>query len=293
MNGAVFQLGPLAINGQLLALLLAFLGFYLGLRLWLRSAEEEEAKQIDEWTWNAGAGAIIIWKFGELLLQPAILANGLTALIMPGSQRSAWLALGWVVIYLLWKWRRSRISAVLQALDAWLFAAVIGMAVYAGWSMELGRPTNAPIGWEPAGLSTGYHPIFLYQVVFGLAMAGVLFRWRGRSRGEVFGWGMAAAGAGSMIISFFAIQGSAHAVFVGLSYAQWKFAGMMLGGLFWIRIALPALKHNKSGKEMIVMSNNQSNNSKAQQEHERENKEQRDFTMGVDKKLSGPNRPAE
>lgn len=292
MKDASYQWGPLAINGSLLLMLLAVLSFYLGMRFWLRG-QSEIANQVNEWTWNAGAGAIILWKFGELLLQPSLLAKGWTALMMPGSQRSIWLAIAWMILYVLWTWRKSTRSVVFRALDAWTFASLIGLSVYSACSLELGRPAEGWIGWNPEGLVERYHPIFAYRAAVGLIIAGMLYRWGRSKQGDVFGWGLAAAGAGGMIISLFAAHASTSLVYGGLSPAQWLFVAMMIGGLLWVRIVLPSSKHTKGEKEMIVMANNRSNDSKAQQEHERENKEQRENAMGVDKRLSGPNRPAE
>ncbi|GEM_PF-3244551 len=294
MQHAALQWGPLAVNGQLLMLLLAFLAFYFGMRLWLRG-KGEEAEFIRDWTGNAGVGALLIWKFAELLMQPSLLTKGFSALMMPGSQRSAWLAIAWVIAYVLWTWRKRSRSTVLLAMDTWTFAAVIGFVVYSGLSLELGRPTDSLIGWEEEGLTARYHPIFLYKAVLGIIIASLLYRWKWQNRGVVFGSGMLAAGAGGMIISFFTMQVEAKTVYAGLALDQWQSVALMLAGMFWLRIALPVLSNNKSGKEMMVMPNNPSNNSKEQEAHEQANKEQRgrDFAMGVDKKLSGPNRPAE
>lgn len=295
----VLQLGPLQLQGKLVAMLLACaLGIWLIRRAARLSREQKEqvqgdsleAKSIDDIVFNGGIIVLLTWKFGVIISQPSLLwTSPLKLLMVTGSSTEiAWGAL-LAGVYMYYQLRKHRIP-LYYFLDLCVVGVTASIFLYCALIPAYGMPTKLPWGVSVHGAVSRYHPYLAYaalllapylvwQVVF--AVRRVNF-----GRGLVWKYSLIYGGAAGMLASFFA---ATRPVLFYLSLWQLIFLFMLVVGML-----LPALAHNTGRRELSAMSQN---DSKTQIQQEQQNQEREKNTSSgkegfVDKKLDGPNRPS-
>ncbi|SDO68010.1 Prolipoprotein diacylglyceryl transferase [Paenibacillus sp. yr247] len=291
----VLQIGPLQLQGRLLALLLACA---LGIWLMRRSTQRlpydtqiEKAKLIDELIFNGVIIVLLTWRLGIIVTQPSLVwTNPLKLLMVSGSATEIALGLLLACGYMYYQIRKHRISlfivldvlAIGLSASAFLFCALIP---------AYGLPTNLSWGISVEGTISRFHP---YHAYVSLLLVPLLI-WQQITetrkltigQGILFKNSLFYGGASGMLASFFAASKSTP---LYLSFPQLLFLFMLVFGML-----LGALTHNTSRKELSIMSQN---DSKMQVQQEQQNKEREKAAAPkgkegfVDKKLDGPNRPS-
>jgi prolipoprotein diacylglyceryltransferase len=287
----VLQIGPLQLQGRLLALLLAcVVGLWL-IRRQVRQSQDEIKLPIDDIIFNAAIIVVLTWKFGIVLTQPSILWTQPTKLLMiSGSNTEMMFGLLFALIYGFFQLRKRRIPLILF-LDVLASGLTVSFFLYIALIPEYGLPTTLPWGIGVEGTVSRFHPYHMYLalllVPFLIWQQFIQPRAKTLGSGKLLKYSMLYVGAAGMLASFFADPGRAV---VYLSWHQLIFLFMLVIGML-----LRPMVHNTSRRELSQMSQN---DSKTQIEQEKQNKEHQKFssTSGkegfVDKKLDGPNRPS-
>ncbi|MDU0204975.1 prolipoprotein diacylglyceryl transferase family protein [Paenibacillus sp. MAH-36] len=291
----VFQLGPLQLQGKLVAVLLACaVGLWLIRRAARQLSSREEAtmtKPIDDIVFAGAIIVLIAWKLGVIVTQPSLLwTSPLKLLMVVGSSTEIMLGLLLAAVYMYVQIRKQRISlyVFLDILATGLTAAVF---VYCALVPAYGLPTTWPWGISVEGTISRFHPFHAYVSLLLLPLLIWQIGYEGRrnryGNGILLKYSLMYGGAVGMLASFFA---AAKPELLYLSMAQLIFLFMLVIGML-----LPALAHNTGRRELSAMSQN---DSKTQIQQEQQNKEREKSQSGagkegfVDKKLDGPNRPS-
>ncbi|BFT69012.1 prolipoprotein diacylglyceryl transferase family protein [Paenibacillus sp. P36] len=291
----VFQLGPLQLQGKLVAVLLACaIGLWLIRRAARQVRSGEEASMTKSMDDIVFAGAIIVliaWKLGIIFTQPSILwTSPLKLLMVVGSSTEIMLGLLLAAVYMYVQIRKQRIPlyVFLDILATGLTAAVF---VYCALIPGYGLPTTWPWGIRVEGTISRFHPFHAYVSLLLLPLLiwqiGYEERRNRFGSGILLKYSLMYGGAVGMFASFFAAE---KPELLYLSLAQLIFLFMIVVGML-----LPALAHNTGRRELSAMSQN---DSKTQIQQEQQNKEREKSQSGagkegfVDKKLDGPNRPS-
>lgn len=169
---SAFQLGPMYVNGAVLAHIIAGVAALLVLRLWMRKRKEETGHAIDILS-NALIGIVVCWKFGWALFKPSLLwEEPSNILLLSGSAREVWLGIAVALLYGIWTVMKRWVSWRVL-LDVGTLASLVYISVQSLLSLEYGAETSMPWGISPVYEGLSYHPVHLYR---GIATA-LLLTW--------------------------------------------------------------------------------------------------------------------
>ncbi|GFR37972.1 hypothetical protein PRECH8_12680 [Insulibacter thermoxylanivorax] len=297
----IIQLWSFLIQMKLLVLILSIAASYFVIRWRLvrLKAEEKTIRKLLDHFISAAIIAILVWKFTPILQSPSLLwTRPFSVLKYTGGTLGVFLGIAAGLIYYIWSTRK--IGAL--ALDALALGAVVTWGIYRLMFWEYGITTEMPWG---IALSDGYyryHPVNIYAALIALAL--VLYAQYATRSGR---WGtgtiardlLAGLGLGWFVISFF----ERGEVYLLLTLNQWVQLLLIAVGMalpYVVRRAgliqkAPA-EHTNGGKEMMDMVKETSNSSVEQRKQAQENRQEgREYKAPnqIDKKLDGPNRPAE
>lgn len=291
----VFQLGPLQLQGKLVALLLACaVGLWLirrAARQWGSREETSMTKPLDDIVFVGAIIVLLTWKFGVIFTQPSLLwTSPLKLLMVVGSGTEIVLGVLLAFVYMYVQIRKQRIPLYVF-LDIFVTGLAAGIFIYCALVPAYGLPTTWPWGISVKGTISRFHP---YNAYISLLLVPLLIwqvGYEGRRNrfgsGILLKYSLMYGGAAGMLASFFA---ATKPELLYLSIAQLIFLFMLVVGML-----LPALAHNTGRRELSAMSQN---DSKTQIQQEQQNKEREKAQSGtgkegfVDKKLDGPNRPS-
>lgn len=291
----VLQIGPLQLQGRLLALLLACaLGLWLMRRQTKRLDKDNQtaiAQPIDDVIFNGAIIVLLTWKLGVILTQPSLLwTNPMKLLMVAGSSTEIKLGLVLACIYIYYQIRKYRIP-LLFLLDILTIGLTAATFIFYVLVPAYGLPTTQPWGIGVEGTVSRFHP---YNVYVSLLLVPLLIwqqfvetRKMMFRQGILLKYSLLYGGGVGMMASYFA---ATESTVLYLSIPQLFFLFILVIGML-----LPTLAHNTSRRELIAMSQN---DSKTQIEQEKQNKERQNATSTtgkegfVDKKLDGPNRPS-
>lgn len=291
----VLQIGPLQLQGRLLALLLACaLGLWLIRRVTQRLLNDTQiviAKPIEDLIFNSAIIVLLTWKLGVIVTQPSLLWNNPLKLLMV-SGSSTEIALGVLIacMYMYYQIRKYRIPLFL-VLDVFTLGVIAAVCVFCALIPAYGLPTTVPWGIGVEGTVSNFHP---YHAYFSLLLVPLLIwqhviepRKKTLGQGVLLKYSLLYGGASGMLTSFFV---ASKPTIIYLSLAQLLFLFMLIIGMLF-----PVLTHNTSRKELSAMSQNDSK-MQVQQEQQNQEREKAATPAGkegfVDKKLDGPNRPS-
>ncbi|CAN7194376.1 hypothetical protein LJR153_000501 [Paenibacillus sp. LjRoot153] len=302
----VVSIGPLQLQGQLIALLLACVfGFWLMrrvLRQWnqaeLEVPEGAEVpndarvavKGLDDLILNGVLIVFFTWRLGGLLTQPSLLwESPMKLLLTAGSKMEIVVGIVLAYIYLSYQVRKHGI-AWRVLLDMLAIGAASAVFLYAALTPVFGLPTLLPWGIGVEGTVSRFHPHHAYLAILLLPLLVWQQLWTARST-TVLGSGkllkdtLFYGGAAGMVASYFALS---EPTAVYLTLEQLMNLLMLIIGM-----NLPILSHTTGRRELIDMSQN---DSKTQIQQEQQNQERAKSPASkegyVDKKLDGPNRPS-
>lgn len=293
----ILQIGPLQLQGRLVALLIACaLGFWFIRRVTQRldkdtPSESVLSKPIEDLIFNGAIIVFMTWRLGIIVTQPSLLwTNPLKLLLVSGSSTEIALGLLVACIYMYIQMHKHRIPLFL-VLDVLTIGVTAAACLFYALIPAYGLPTTLPWGIGYEDTVTRFHPSHAYAALLLVPV----FIWQHRvetrkkslGQGVLFKYSLLFGGMSGMIASFFAAD---ETTLLYLSLPQAGFLFMLVIGML-----LPALTHNTSRKELYAMSQN---DSKTQIQQEQQNKEREKKTTPVskegfvDKKLDGPNRPS-
>jgi prolipoprotein diacylglyceryltransferase len=228
MLDPIIQLGPFTIPVYLLALAASFF-----IAMWLMRRDMDRAgangKQIVDILWTAFVIAILVYRFGGMLLNPLeVLRSPFQAFMAVPAPYMAWVGILAGVMYAGWNiYKSGQWQAVgwLRLLNGMMPSLLVGLAVYQLFTADLGKPTQLPWGIEVG--QTAYHPLHVYRglalLVIGLALRS------GKLQPEFrFGWALFGGGVAVMIMSFAAFP---DVKWAGLTGEQWIAVAASLVGL--------------------------------------------------------------
>jgi hypothetical protein len=277
-------IGPLLMNGSVLARIAAGIGAWLIVRRW---ANKHGYGAVSEILGNLFFIVVIFWRFGWIIFDPSVIREApQTLLVMSGSTREVWIGLIVGSVYAANASRRRGIPRRVW-LDAGVLAGLCYAAIQSALDVEYGRVTSMPWGLRPAIDGFRYHPVHLYRAALLAAAIFWLLRrpWR-PGFGHYAAGGVLYYGVAVLAVSFF--DREAPLLFM-LTYDQIIAVTAILIGYAWSSRRIL----NKEGSERAVHESTL--NSKAQQRQAKQNeqraKQEKDSI--IDKKLDGPNRPAE
>ncbi|KRE68780.1 prolipoprotein diacylglyceryl transferase family protein [Paenibacillus sp. Soil750] len=295
----VVQIGPLQLQGQLVALLLAcVLGFWLMRRVvrqWNRvelegpDTDRRAVKGMDDLILNSVLIVFFTWRLGSLLTQPSLLwESPMKLLLTAGSRMEIVVGIVLAYIYLTYQVRKHGI-AWRVLLDMLAIGAASAVFLYAALTPSFGLPTQLPWGIGVEGTVSRFHPHHAYLAILLVPLLVWQQLWTVRST-TVLGTGkllkitLFYCGAAGMVASFFAL---AEPTALYLTPGQLLNLLMMIIGM-----NLPVLSHTTGRRELMDMSQNDSK-TQIQQEQQNQQRDKKPASKeGYDKKLDGPNRPS-
>lgn len=286
------QIGPLYLNWSLLSLLVSAAAGYTAVGYIMRSSKWKQSG-ISDLLMSSLAIGLLVWKLSPFLFEPSSLWRAPLKVIMSqGGTLEAVIGMVAAGTYLLLGTYRRGLPLKLPA-DSIAYGAAVFLAVHGllgGW--EYGKRTDLPWGIVLKDPDFSYHPVNVYEILIGAVLAVIYIRGRmkpgdGRAGRSFFLYG----GIGLFAISLFEAKGAVSFLFTG---KQWGYVLMMGIGLFfsWLYILWETYLERRQSRVA-------NNDSKAQQEHERENEQAAKEAAAMngedhfDKRLDGPNRPAE
>jgi len=240
----------------------------------------------------------LVWKLTPMLMNPSLLwTRPLSLLSYTGGAPG--LALG-IACGLAYGGLALRRHGLLQplALDVLAFAALITCIPYRFLFWEYGLVTELPWGIKLTDSLIRYHPVNLYAGLIGLVVLIYVMLLNSDK------WGTAsvardifiALGMGWFVVTY----ADRSAPIFMLSLQQWLLLALVACG-----VAMPSLarliqkaagEHTTGGKEMMDVVKETASSSPAQRKQAEANREEgraHQASQPVDKKLDGPNRPAE
>ena len=278
------SIGPLLMNGSVLARIAAGLGAWLIVRRW---ATKHGYGAMSEILGNLFLIVVIFWRFGWIIFDPAVIWEApRTLLVMSGSTREVWTGLLVGLVYAAYASRRRGIPWRVW-LDAGVLAGLCYAAIQSALAVEYGRVTSMPWGLRPVIDGFRYHPVHLYRAA--LLAAAILMLLRSHwplGIGHYAARGVLYYGLAVLAVSFFDREAP---LVLMLTYDQIIAVLAILIGYAWSSRRIL----NQEGSDRAVHESTL--NSKAQQQQAKQNEQrakQGKDTI-IDKKLDGPNRPAE
>lgn len=295
----VVQIGPLQLQGQLVALLLAcVLGFWLMRRVvrqWNRvelevpDTDRAVAKGLDDLILNSVLIVFFTWRLGSLLTQPSLLWESPMKLLMTAGSKME-IVVGIVLAYIYLTYQVRKHGIVWRVLlDMLAIGAASAMFLYAALMPSFGLPTLLPWGIGVEGTVSRFHPHHAYLAILLVPLLVWQQLWTARST-TVLGTGkllkitLFYGGAAGMIASYFAL---AEPTAVYLTPVQLLNLLMLIIGM-----NLPILSHTTGRRELMDMSQNDSKTQIQQEQQNQERDKKPASKEGYDKKLDGPNRPS-
>jgi hypothetical protein len=297
----VIQIGPLQLQGTLVALLLACVFGYMLMRRaiqqWSREDQIEPisddrvvVKGIEDLLLNSALIVFFTWRLGSLLTQPSLLwESPMKLLLTTGSNMEVVVGLVLAYIYLTYQMRKQGFEWR-PLLDVLAIGAAAAVFLYATLTPTFGLLTTLPWGIGVEGTVSRFHPDHAYFAILLLPLLvwqQVLIARPGNviGAGQLLKWTLLYGGAAGMVASYFA---AAEPTAVYLSPRQLLNLLLMSIGMI-----LPILSHTMGRRELMEMSQN---DSKTQIQQEEQNEERAKTPTNkegyVDKKLDGPNRPS-
>jgi hypothetical protein len=285
------SLGPLLMNGGVLARIIAGLGAWLIVRRW---AIKRGCGETADVLANVLLTTAVFWRFGWIFYDPGVIRESPRALLlMSGSAREAWTGLLLGAVYAAIACRRRGIPWGLR-LDAVVLAGLCYVAIQSALTVEYGRITSMPWGLQPVDGGLRYHPVHLYRAaLLGAAVYGLMRRDWPPGSGRYAAGGVLAYGLAGLAASFFDREAPLALL---LTYDQIMAVLAVLLG--YVGLSLSILKkvgneRAKEGRDPTV--NDATINSKEQELQAKQNKQlaREGKDQVVDKKLDRPNRPAE
>ena len=284
------QIGPFYVNWRLFVLFISVAAGF-GIVLLRTRRSMGRTTSLSDILFNAILIGFAGWKLSPFLFQPSLIwQQPLKGLLTIGGLFEGAVGIVLAISYLIGSMLKHGLPLKLLA-DALGYGAagfMIVRSIMGGW--RYGKGTELPWGIQLRDPNFHYHPINVYE---GLLAAGLLLIFfvskmklgDGRAGQVLFVYG----GAGWFAISLFSNGEAIFEFFTGL---QWMGLVMILIGLLLPRMyILWEGYQERSGKVMVQ------GDSRAQERRERKNEQSGKKTSpeqsSFDKKLDGPNRPAE
>lgn len=295
----VVQIGPLQLQGKLVALLLAcLLGYWLMRRAaqQLRredpteppTADRSDVKGVEDLILNGVLIVFFTWRLGRLLTEPSLLwTSPMKLLLTAGSNMEIVVGLVLAFVYLSYQVRKKNM-AWRPLLDIFAIGAASAVFLYTALTPTFGLPTTLPWGIGVEGTVSRFHPDHAYLAILLLPLILWQQLWAARSttigQGKLLKYTLFYGGIAGMIASYFALLES---TLVYLSPQQLLFLLMIVIGM-----KLPVLSHTTGRRELMDMSKNDSKTQIQQDQQNQERSKTPPTKEGYDKKLDGPNRPS-
>lgn len=204
---------------------------------------EPSREPITDALFKSGLIVLAIWKLSPLVLQPTLLLdetlNLFSFLLSTGTDPGLYLGVAAGVWFITYKIRKDSIPAV-KITEVLPFGLLSGFVVFFLLNRSVGTVTEMPWGIAVDQSSYRYHPLGLYQLIFGIA-TGLLMIWAKR-RGKSVSFG-------SFLLYFSLFQ-------MTLTFFQYTtpyFLGLSLQQLFFIVVAALSIifnTHKKEGKDI-------------------------------------------
>lgn len=309
----VIMIGSAIIQTKLPVLIVSFIVAYYVVKWKLVRLQipEPVRNQLLDKCINATIIGLIVWKFTPVIKEPSLLWTNLRGvLVYTGGTLGLTLGVILGLLYILITlWRAGILTPLL--FDVLAYGLLITWLVYRGVFWEYGTLTDVPWGISLNDPQLKYHPVNLYAALTALVIAVILWfshrkRW---GTSTIARDALAGLGLGWLAVSFFQRTKVEHL----LTAEQWIWVSFIIAGLampllgrLMFRIGSAGepssliqttpIEHTKDGKEMMeVVKETSRNMSPEQRKQTRENQDKREFKpeQMVDKKLDGPNRPAE
>lgn len=224
--GDTITIGRLALDGMLLACLIAIAIGVTALQLWARADRAVRSGPWAELILTGTLVGLLGWKLGIALRDPGLLLQPMKLLIVRGGIIEVWAGFAlaaWYVAYAAWR----RGVKLLQLFSAMAFAA---MPALAAW--------NALTDWP---YRLGYAAVFIAMAFIVMHPAkGQPLASTGMLRAVLLGSGIGCLLA-SLVVS---PPGAAAYLWLGLQPVQWLFIGSAL-----IALLCPEAEAHGSGQE--------------------------------------------
>jgi prolipoprotein diacylglyceryltransferase len=295
----VVQIGPLQLQGTLVALLLAcLLGYWLMRRAAQQlhrsnliepaSTDRLDTNGVEDLILNSVLIVFFTWRLGRLLTEPSLLwTSPMKLLLTAGSNMEIVLGLVLAFVYLSYQVRK-RNMAWRPLLDIFAIGAASAVFLAMALTPTFGLPTTLPWGIGVEGTVSRFHPDHAYLAILLLPL--LLWQQVSEARSTSIGQGkllkftLFYGGTAGMIASYFS---QVEPTLIYLSTQQLLFLLMMVIGM-----NLPVLSHTTGRRELIDMSKNDSKTQIQQEQQNQERTKTPATKEGYDKKLDGPNRPS-
>lgn len=140
---------------------------------------ESARETITDALFKSGLIVLVVWKLSPLLLQPTMLQdktiNLFTFLLSTGTDQGLYLGVVAAVWFIIHNIRKGKIPAEKLA-DVLPFGLLVGFVVFFLLTRNVGTVTEMPWGITIDQSAYRYHPIGVYQLLFGMLTSGYLIR---------------------------------------------------------------------------------------------------------------------
>jgi phosphatidylglycerol:prolipoprotein diacylglycerol transferase len=285
----MLQLGPFVLNRQLAAVFLALVAGYAAAVLAIRRSPWK-ASTLPDVILNGMVIGFLLWKALPAVRDPSLLwPNPLKALMVPGSSADAGIAVasGWLYALIVSLMRGISLKALADAAACGIAAFLLVHGLAGG--RTYGIPTGLPWGVSLTDPALRYHPLHVYEALLGLLLLAVPLAVRIRAGEGRLGIALfPLAGAGLLTVSLFARH---DRTLLLLAPVQWLGIGLLAAGLFLpgLYILWEAVQERRGWR--LAKGNSKEQNKKARKNAQggSPGPEQ----AGFNKKIDGPDRPAE
>lgn len=202
------QVGGLALDGRLIAYLIAIVAGYYMIRLRLHMAQFASSRLFLDVIINSVMIVVLIWKFGIVFYNPSLLWTKPVLILM---SRGTWeLAVAGLVIALIYaglKLRKVQVKLLLF-LDVIPFGVGAALICVNVLIKAYGIQTTMPWGITQNDPSVSYHPLHIYQLLLSCAVLTRLW-WKRDvlGQGKVLQDSLMMYGLGLWFISYFSYGG--------------------------------------------------------------------------------------
>lgn len=171
----ILQVGPFALNANMLIYIFSLIVGLLIMRLRLRG-EEYDPKPVFDLMLSNVLIIVLFWKFSSILFMPSIIwTKPLQILMLTGTWKEVLLGVGAACIYTFFKIRKLDIS-LMVLLDLIAFGILSAVLSNSLLSWQYGIPTAMPWGISLTDPNYHYHPISMYYLLISVAL--LLWLWR-------------------------------------------------------------------------------------------------------------------